>query len=194
MRTMTELAKPAAKKGTPVVDWERLETQYRINTRSLREIAAEHGITESAIRKRATRDDWGRDLSAKVRTKSDKLVRKDSVRTVRGIPDETPDEVLEVEIEAQVQARIRISHRTDIARSRKTVMTLLDELDASMTVPNGKKAPVAPLPLAVRVTSMRSLADSLRVLIECERKAYGLDDGAIAAVSFEDRLKAIANV
>ena len=127
-----------------------------------------------------------------MRTKSDTLVRKITVRTIRGIPDETPDEVLEVEIEAMVQARVRMSHRADIARSRGVAMGLLGELEALSIPPKGKSATPL-LAFVPRVTSMKSLADSLRTLVELERKAYGLDDAVIASLSFEDRLKALAN-
>ncbi|MGQ0422476.1 hypothetical protein ACT4US_31470, partial [Bacillus sp. HC-Mk] len=47
---------------------------------SLREIASQHGISEGAIRKRAKRDDWSRDLNAKIQQKADDLVRKQEVR------------------------------------------------------------------------------------------------------------------
>ena len=46
-------------------DWERIELDYRAGVKSLREIASEHGITEGAIRKRARRDGWERDLSVR---------------------------------------------------------------------------------------------------------------------------------
>lgn len=52
-------------KKTP--DWERIEADYRAGVLSLREIAAANGITEGAIRKRAKRDGWTRDLGAKIR-------------------------------------------------------------------------------------------------------------------------------
>ena len=65
-------------------DWEAIETAYRAGVMSLREIASQHGISEGAIRKRAKRDDWSRDLNAKNQQKADDLVRKREVRrTVR---------------------------------------------------------------------------------------------------------------
>jgi predicted DNA-binding protein YlxM (UPF0122 family) len=61
-------------------DWEAIETAYRAGMMSLREIASQHGISEGAIRKRAKRDDWSRDLAAKVKERADDLVRKAEVR------------------------------------------------------------------------------------------------------------------
>ena len=52
---------PAGGKAAP--DWERIELDYRAGIKSLRQIADEGGITEGAIRKRAKRDAWERDLS-----------------------------------------------------------------------------------------------------------------------------------
>jgi uncharacterized protein YjcR len=69
-------------------DWEAIETAYRAGMMSLREIAAQHGISEGAIRKRAKRDDWSRDLAAKVKERADDLVRKAEVR--KQVRTETP--------------------------------------------------------------------------------------------------------
>ncbi len=52
-------------------DWEAIETAYRAGVMSLREIASQHGISEGAIRKRAKRDDWSRDLNAKIQQKAE---------------------------------------------------------------------------------------------------------------------------
>ena len=64
-----------------VIDWEKIELDYRSGVKSLREIATDHEISEGAIRKRAKRDDWSRDLSAKIKAKADDLVRKEQVRS-----------------------------------------------------------------------------------------------------------------
>ena len=55
------------KKTAP--DWERIEADYRAGLLSVREIAASQGITHGAINKRAKRDGWERDLSAKIKAK-----------------------------------------------------------------------------------------------------------------------------
>jgi hypothetical protein len=48
---------------------------------SIREIAAQHGITDTAIRKRAARDGWARDLSKRIQDKAEALVRTAEVRS-----------------------------------------------------------------------------------------------------------------
>ena len=54
----------------PVIDWERIEVDYRAGIKTLRDIAQEHGITHGAITKRSKRDDWVRDLTAKIQAKA----------------------------------------------------------------------------------------------------------------------------
>ena len=69
-------AKPG-RKAPP--DWERIEFDYRVGLKTLRQIADENGISHGAINKRAKRDGWERDLSAKIQSKADALVSKAEV-------------------------------------------------------------------------------------------------------------------
>lgn len=48
-------------------DWEAIESAYRAGALSLREIGAQYGVTEGAIRKRAKRDGWVRKGGTQVR-------------------------------------------------------------------------------------------------------------------------------
>ena len=48
------------------IDWEAIEADYRINAISTRRIAEKHGVADSAVRNRAKRGGWERDLSRTV--------------------------------------------------------------------------------------------------------------------------------
>lgn len=177
-------------------DWEKVETQYRIGTLSLREIATAHGITEGAVRKRAKRDKWDRDLGAKVRAKADALVRKELVRKEVREKGESASVQLDVDVEAEVQARIELSQRADIGKGRGIVVSLLSELEQACGPENAANlAELGELlrhpddngvdklndlyqklvSLPGRAKTMKDLGESLRVLVEMERKAFGLD-------------------
>jgi hypothetical protein len=52
-----------------VIDWESIERDYRAGVLTLRAMAAQHGITEGSIRLRAKKEEWPRDLSAKIAAK-----------------------------------------------------------------------------------------------------------------------------
>lgn len=186
-------------------DWELIESLYRAGVLSVREIAASQGITHGAINKRAKRDSWVRDLKAKIQAKADALVSKATVSTLvstdtrlseREIVDGVADKITD----------IRLGHRTDISRSRRLAIKLLDELesltdnrdlfeqlgellrsedDKGQDKRNDLYHKIIDLPN--RTKTMKELAETLRVLIALERQAYGIDD-ATAEESYEDRL------
>ncbi|WP_316371196.1 hypothetical protein [Enterobacter cloacae] len=177
-------------------DWEAIETAYRAGVMSLREIASQHGISEGAIRKRAKRDDWSRDLNAKIQQKADDLVRKQEVRKqVRN--ESTLTERVLIEATAEVIATVRMEHRGDIRRARELTNMLFDELagecgdvaalemlgdlmrredDKGQDKLNDLYHKIISLPS--RVKSMKDLSDSLKTLIGLEREAYCIENKA----------------
>lgn len=177
-------------------DWEAIETAYRAGVMSLREIASQHGISEGAIRKRAKRDDWSRDLNAKIQQKADDLVRKQEVRKqVRN--ERTLTERVLIEATAEVIATVRMEHRGDIRRARELTNMLFDELGAQcadvsalerlgdiMFDPDDKgrdrlnEIYQKVISLPSRVKSMKDLSDSLKTLIGLEREAYSIENKA----------------
>ncbi|CAM7461694.1 hypothetical protein [Morganella morganii] len=175
-------------------DWEAIESDYRAGVMSLREIASQHDISEGAIRKRAKRDDWSRDLNAKIKARSDDMVRKQEVR--RQVRTETTlSERVLIEATAEVITNVRMEHRGDIRRARELANVLFDELSAEcadvaaleklgelMIEPddNGRdklsEIYHAVISLPERVKSAKALSETLKNLIGLERQAYGLDD------------------
>ncbi|MEY0266978.1 hypothetical protein [Morganella morganii] len=175
-------------------DWEAIESAYRAGVMSLREIASQHDISEGAIRKRAKRDDWSRDLNAKIKARSDDMVRKQEVR--RQVRTETSlSERVLIEATAEVITNVRMEHRGDIRRARELANVLFDELSAEcadvaaleklgelMIEPddNGRdklnELYHAVISLPERVKSAKALSETLKNLIGLERQAYGLDD------------------
>lgn len=181
-------------------DWERIELDYRAGIKSLRQIAGEHGVSEGAIRKRAKRDDWTRDLNAKIQSKADELVRKESVRTLVRTEKTISERVL-VEASAKAITDVRLAHRKDIARTRLVMMALLAELECQTGAENvallqqlgdlmrseDDKAQDKLndlyhklISLPERAKTLKMLADSMRITIDLERQAFGMKDEAEA--------------
>ena len=52
-------------KKTP--DWEKIEKLFRAGVLSVREIAAAHSVSHTAINKRAKAEGWVKDLKAKIK-------------------------------------------------------------------------------------------------------------------------------
>lgn len=174
-------------------DWEAIEGAYRAGLLSLREMSQEYGVSHVAIKKRADKEGWTRDLAAKIKAKADALVNSGEVNGgVNSKPLVNEAEI--VNANAEVIANIRLSHRKDISRSRNLVMKLLGELEAStdnidlfeqlgeMLRREDDKGQDKlndlyhkVISMAGRTKTMKDLADSLKTLVAIERQAYGLD-------------------
>ena len=181
----------------PAPDWEKIEADYRAGVLSLREIAdANPGVNHVAIARRAKRDGWSRDLSAKIRAKADALVTDQAV-TADVTPRRAISEREIIDANAQAIVSVRLSHRKDIQRSRRITMGLLEELeqqtgadnvamleqmgellrsedDKGQDKLNDLYRKIISLP--GRAKTMKDLGESLRVLVTLERQAFGLDD------------------
>jgi len=179
-------------------DWEKVAAHYRAGIRSLRDIADEFGITEGAIRKRAKAEEWPRDLSERIKSKADDLVRKSLVRSGTIGPFETDV----IAIGARAVADVRLSHRTDIARFKNIVLALLNELDEQTSsyelFSNLGKILRAETDAGVdklndiyqkviatpgRIDSVKKLSESLRILVTLEREAWNIKEESSGLVS-----------
>lgn len=173
-------------------DWEAIEMQYRAGIQSVREIAGQHGVTHTAINKRAKKEGWVRDLAAKVKAKADALVSRREVSKEVSIQREISERQL-IEASAEVIATVRMEHRGDIRRARELVNRMFDEACAQSGAAEelaalGEllKAPPeagrdklseayhAAISLPERVKSVKALTESLRLLIGLEREAYDI--------------------
>lgn len=185
----------------PAPDWERIEADYRAGILSLREIAAPFEITEGAIRKRAKAKGWARDLGAKIKARTEELVRREAVRAEGTQPDHRVPEAEIVEVNAQIAAAVDGRHKGTAKRGQALVDKLIAELeittdnledfqklgellDQSGPNENGKwiedklnKLYHAVISTGGRVDSLKKLAETFDKFAKFERAAYRLDDG-----------------
>ena len=183
----------------PETDWTVIEREYRLGVRAVTAIATDNGVSEGAVRKRAKRDAWTRDLNAKVRAKADELVRKAAVRAEVRIGQKAT-EAKEVEILANTQMQVRLAQRVDIQDTRALVKQLMGELQQQTSAPelfeqveellatredgtplsNRDRSKLQDthqkaLSLGGRTATLKALVEALRVLIALEREAFGID-------------------
>lgn len=185
-----------AKAKKPESDWSLIEADYRAGIKTLRQIASEHDITEGAIRKRAKKEEWSRDLSERIRQQADDLVRKEAVRTEVRNESRVPEKEI-VRANADMQAGAIIAHRKDIQRYRNLCQALLAQLEAEtgepelfsqigelLAAPDDKgmdklnEAYHKAISLPSRIDGVKKLAETLKTLIALERQAFGIDDRA----------------
>jgi hypothetical protein len=170
------------------VDWEAIEGMYRAGLLSVREIARLHGISHTAIQKRAKADGWARDLTAKVRQQVATALVATEVATAGTA---TEREIVEAAA-AQVIALVR-SHRAEIGRNRAMITTLMGQLEGAVEhrdlleqiiddVEDGdtgasikrREALFKAVALPAHAGVLKSLADTLKVVIGLEREAFNV--------------------
>lgn len=152
------------------IDWEKIELDYRAGIKTLRQIADEHGISNPAILKRAKRDGWVRDLSAKIDKKADELVSKNLVSKEVSKTQKIAEKEI-IDANAQAIAEIRLSHRKDFVRFKSTIESLQKELDELNKLKD-------PDNLALRTKVLKDLTDTHAKLVALERQAYNMDKEA----------------
>ena len=173
-----------------VTDWERIESDYRAGLLSVREIAEARGCSHTAINKRAKKEGWERDLKARIHAKADALVSKREVSRLVSTERAETDKGL-VDANAQVIADIRMAHRKDIKRSRGLCLAMLEEVEDQTAnrelyeslgemlrsgegIDRKNALYNKVISSAGRVSSMKQLAEALRILVALEREAYGI--------------------
>lgn len=176
------------------IEWEGIERDYRAGIKTLREIGDMYGVSHGAINKRAKRDGWERDLSAKIAAKTESLVSKQLVsKTVS--KEQRITEQLIVDTNAQSIADHVLSQRSDVKRARIIAQKLWDMVEAEldnaaefralgemMANPdeNGfdklNDMYHAAIGLPQQIKNAKLLADALKVLIELERKVLRIKD------------------
>jgi hypothetical protein len=176
------------------IDWELVEKDWRAGVKTKQQMAKEHGVSRAAMDKHFDKLGIERDLGPKIRAKADALVTQAAV-TREVTPETAATEREIIEVNATMQSQIILAHRSDIERSRKLTMRLLDELEHQtehialyrelaeiMAQPDERgqdkrrelfdKA----MTLASRTGTMKSLADALKTLVTLERQAFGIDE------------------
>lgn len=171
-------------------DWEAIEREYRAGQLSVSEIARQHGVSHTAINKRAKKLDWKRDLSRQVRQEvSARLV---SAEVSPEVSAANAREAVNLAAERGV-ALVR-QHQSRLARANAIAERLLEELDresenvaeieaaiedetASDKSPQRRNAMLKAVSLPSRAATLRELSQVLKNTLPLERQAFNLDKG-----------------
>lgn len=200
------------------INWKRIEPDWRAGIKSVRQIVAEYkenlgiSISHTAIIKHFKGVGIKRDLLPKVKEKAETIVSTSMVSS-KGLVSE--EEI--VDTNAEILATIQLAHRKDVRRTRSYVVKLLHEVelltnnhDLFEKLPDlvidtneddskamqdrqykRRQAFNKVLGISSRIDSVKKLAESLRILIELERKVYGIDSGSVAEDTLESCLAQI---
>ena len=178
----------------PAVDWEAVEREYRVGIKTLRQIASEHGVSNPAIVKRAKRDGWERDLTAKIRDKAESLVSKQLVSAEVSKEARIAERHI-VDANAEMMASVISGHHNLLTRLRGIAMLLMDRLEAElegtdlfiqlgemMASPDEFGVDKAGdlyrkvIALPTQTDTAKKLSEMLKTIIELERKVFKIDE------------------
>lgn len=200
----------------PGVDWELVEREYRAGLKTLRQIGEEHGVSHTAIQKKARQWGWVRDLSERIQQKAkNKIARQVVARSVSRERELSDTET--VEAYSDVLASVDMIQRQDLRlaidnsrRQLQELVTLSDPkfrdtleaiaaaMDGSGPTNNGgwKTDKVNELyryviSLAGRIKMSKEMAAAHAVYIPIQRKIFGLDGERRNTSGYEDLLRRI---
>jgi len=183
------------------VDYDRIEAGWRAGLLSPRQLAAAYAeetgdkVSHTAIIKHFTSRDIPRDLAAKIHAKAEAMVTEAMV-TGEVTPNTKIPEKRIVDEGATIVADVKLAHRRDIHRKRAIVGRLMDELerqigpetavlldelgdmlrnpdDAGQDKLNDLYRKIISLP--ERAKTAKLLAETLRITVDMERQAFGMD-------------------
>ena len=188
------MAKDKQDKGP--IEWDLIERDWRAGVKTQAQMSAQHGVSRAAMNKHFAKRGITRDLDGKVRAAASTIVAQHAVASPgEGHAGSAISDRDIIAANAEMQSTIILKHRTDIQRTRRLSMRLLEELEQQTdhqdlieqltTVlhdPEDKgmqrrlEVLEKVISLGSRAGTMKTLADALRSLVAMERQAFGLDD------------------
>lgn len=198
------------------VNWVKVEKAYIAGILPVTRIAKQCGLSDTAIRKRAAKHGWKRDLTARVRARTaEKLTLAMAEPFGSSLPPRAPgertaaDDEETIEQAALTQVAVVREHSGSIRRGIEITSRLMHELDVTTTKNDElmdmiqgesdekrRLGAMRAISLPGRAAVMRDLAQAARVWINLERQAFRISDdrskempSAIQEMS-EDELRA----
>jgi len=159
-----------------VDDWQALRADYRLGIFSNCQLAQKYGVTEAAIRKRAVKEDWGKDLTEQIQKEINRRLQKFEPQNAKFEPRTLDSDI--VEAAAASGAAVVQRHRRILDKAQAIIDDLLPQ--------------IADAPVDRQIPMVKELSVAAKNLIELERRAWNLDVIQETA-PLEDRLKAIIN-
>lgn len=150
-------------KRTPP-DWDAIQAEYRTGCYSNRQIADKYGCTEGAVRSRAKRHEWVKDLSEQVRIATDEKLLRSEVRSDYAANDEQI-----VSDAAETRAAVVLRHRRTVARDTERLELLAAKFDTAVA------AVVDMKDIDEAQGILESMARTRAKLIPIERQSFGID-------------------
>ena len=190
------------------IDWDLVETEYRVAHLSIRQVAEKHGIEASTITRRAKKHGWSRDLSDAVRAATKAKVRNAVANAAQQTATECARTVsVEIDRAASVGAEVIMRRQGRFNRLSNLFDSMATELESVNAEPETlqeiakaieEEAPQASesikrlKTLTTRLNNLKTATEINEKLSKGEDSAYGLSESGSGGESVDALLKSIA--
>lgn len=180
-------------------DWELIEREYRTGRFSLTQLEKRHGVHRSNISRRAKKDNWEKDLTDRVRERTQQKITKASLSPEAQAAFDNDDDQI-VEHAANENAAVVKGHRKNLERWRGIAERFAELLENQLAegkikveLPTGGSTEID-IPLEYVGKCMGHGTQALDRVIKLERQNYGLDanDKDEGVKTFEELMSEVA--
>ena len=182
-----------ARKQRYAIDWDRIEPDWRANVKSVVQLSEEYGVSRQGIIQHFDKLGIPRDLSAKIHARADALIAQSVDKLIAS--DNLITEQATIDVNARMIADAVLGQREDVKRALGTVLKLWREVEAQgdhsdafekmgelMANPDDQGGDVlldiyrASISLPQRIKSVKLLTESLKALVELQRRILKVDE------------------
>ena len=186
-------------------DWVVVEKDYRAGLLSDRQIGEKYGVSHGSVQQQAKKRGWSRNLVGRSVAKAEEKLARTELATKLANETKVASEKELVDSTSDVMVQIMLGHRTDAGRLRRVVTALLEKVEAIVTESElfAQIGTICASPdengidkinelyhkviaLPSQTDSTKKLAETMKILIELERKIFKID------VTGEDPIEAAA--
>ena len=177
-------------------DWTLVEKDYRAGLLSDRQIGEKYGVSHGSVQQQAKKRGWSRNLIGRSIAKAEEKLAREELATKLASETKVASEKELVDSTSDVLVEVMRGHRSDSARLRSVVTALLSKVETIINEtelfeqigvlccnPDEKGIDkinelyhkVISLPSQTDTT--KKLAETMKILIELERKIFKIDVG-----------------
>ena len=180
-------------------DWELIEREFRTGRFSMTQLEKRHGVHRSTISRRAKKGNWEKDLTERVRERTQQKITKASLSPEAQAAFDNDDDQI-VEYAANENAAVVKGHRKNLERWRgiaeryaELLENQLAEGKIAVELPTGGTAEID-VPLEYVGKCMGHGTQALERVVKLERQNYGLDanDKDEGVKTFEELMAEVA--
>ena len=177
-------------------DWTLVEKDYRAGLLSDRQIGEKYGVSHGSVQQQAKKRGWSRNLIGRSVAKAEEKLAREELATKLASETKVASEKELVDSTSDALVEVMRGHRSDASRLRSVVTALLSKVETIINetelfeqigdlcaAPDEKGIDkindlyrkVIELPAQTDTT--KKLAETMKILIELERKIFKIDVG-----------------